>query len=112
MTEHQSRVNYRMAFRMLQYIVLILDAYEKEINANGDVSGMKEFMYPLILLIVFYDGKRSSGYGERSCGSPRPSASKPSVKKPRFKSVYGFLNRRLRSRGSSSDGGRRELWGA
>jgi hypothetical protein len=57
LTEHQSRVNFRMAFRMLQYIVLILDAYEKEINAKEDVSGMKEFLYPLILPIVFYDGE-------------------------------------------------------
>jgi hypothetical protein len=57
LTEHQSTVNFRMAFRMLQYIVLILDAYEKEVNAEGDVSGKKEFRYPLILPIVFYDGE-------------------------------------------------------
>jgi hypothetical protein len=57
LAEHQSTVNFRMAFRMLQYIVLILDAYEKEVNAEGDVSGKKEFRYPLVLPIVFYDGE-------------------------------------------------------
>ncbi|MDR1399873.1 MAG: Rpn family recombination-promoting nuclease/putative transposase [Treponema sp.] len=57
LTEHQSTVNFRMAFRMLQYIVLILDAYEKEVNAEGDISGKKDFRYPLVLPIVFYDGE-------------------------------------------------------
>jgi hypothetical protein len=56
LVEHQSHVNYRMAFRMLQYIVLILDAYEKELNAKEDVSGKQGFCYPMILPIVFYDG--------------------------------------------------------
>ena len=57
LTEHQSTGNFRMAFRMLQYIVLILDSYEKEVNAEGDVSGKKEFRYPFVLPIVFYDGE-------------------------------------------------------
>jgi hypothetical protein len=42
---------------LLQYIVLILDAYEKEVNAEGDISGKKDFRYPLVLPIVFYDGE-------------------------------------------------------
>ncbi|MDR3302843.1 MAG: Rpn family recombination-promoting nuclease/putative transposase [Treponema sp.] len=29
-TEHESKVNYRAAFKMLLYITLALDAYEKE----------------------------------------------------------------------------------
>ncbi|MDR1399147.1 MAG: Rpn family recombination-promoting nuclease/putative transposase, partial [Treponema sp.] len=32
-------------------------AYEKEVNAEGDVSGKKDFRYPLVLPIVFYDGE-------------------------------------------------------
>jgi hypothetical protein len=57
LAEHQSKVNYRMSFRILQFIVLILDTYEKEINADGDGRGKKGCRYPLILPIGLYDGE-------------------------------------------------------
>ncbi len=55
--EHESKVNYRCSFKMLLYIALVLDAYEKEVNAMKDkASFAKEFKFPPILPIVFYDG--------------------------------------------------------
>jgi len=55
--EHESEVNYRSSFKMLQYIALVLNDYEKEINAaNNKISYTKDFKYPPVLPIVFYDG--------------------------------------------------------
>jgi hypothetical protein len=57
-TEHESKVNYRSSFKMLQYIVLVLDAYEKEVNRETkNLSLTKDFKYPPVLPIVFYDGE-------------------------------------------------------
>ncbi|MDR0884859.1 MAG: Rpn family recombination-promoting nuclease/putative transposase [Clostridiales Family XIII bacterium] len=56
--EHESKVNYRMPFKMLQYISLVLDKYEKEVNKKKKgTSFKKNFKYPAILPIVYYDGK-------------------------------------------------------
>ena len=68
--DHESGVNFRASFKMLLYIALVLDAYEKEINKQeaekkkaegqeykGKISHTKDFKYPPILPIVFYDGK-------------------------------------------------------
>ncbi|MDR3119926.1 MAG: Rpn family recombination-promoting nuclease/putative transposase, partial [Clostridiales bacterium] len=53
--EHESEVNYRMCFKMLQYIMLVLDDYEKEANrAKEHASAAKDFMYPPVLPIVYY----------------------------------------------------------
>ena len=55
--EHESQVNYRTSFKMLQYITLVLNEYEKETNkANKKASSAKGFKYPPVLPIVFYDG--------------------------------------------------------
>ena len=55
--EHESEVNYRASFKMLQYIALVLNDYEKEINGeNKNASYSKDFKYPPVLPIVFYDG--------------------------------------------------------
>jgi len=55
--EHESEVNYRASFRMLQYITLVLNDYEKEINGtHKGISNTKDFKYPPVLPIVFYDG--------------------------------------------------------
>jgi hypothetical protein len=40
---------------MLQYICLVLDNYEKELN-NRNTPFAKDFLYPPVLPIVFYDG--------------------------------------------------------
>ncbi|WP_010261352.1 Rpn family recombination-promoting nuclease/putative transposase [Treponema primitia] len=55
--EHESKVNFRSSFKMFQYICLILDNYEKEINKEQEgASAKKGFRYPPVLPIVFYDG--------------------------------------------------------
>ena len=67
--DHESTVNFRASFKMLLYITFVLDDYEKEINrlevekrkANGQeykgkITQTKDFKYPPILPIVFYDG--------------------------------------------------------
>jgi hypothetical protein len=55
--EHESKVNYRASFKMLQYICLVLDAYEKEINHETPGASLhKDFQYPPVLPVIFYDG--------------------------------------------------------
>jgi hypothetical protein len=55
--EHESGVNFRSSFKMLQYITLVLDVYEKEVNqADPGASLRKDFKYPPVLPIVFHDG--------------------------------------------------------
>ena len=55
--EHESQVNYRSSFKMLQYIVLVLHDWEKEINKKEPGSSLKkDFGYPPVLPIIFYDG--------------------------------------------------------
>ena len=56
--EHESQVNYRSSFKMLQYITLVLTDYEKEANKkNKDASRAKGFKFPPVLPIIFYDGE-------------------------------------------------------
>ena len=67
--DHESTVNFRASFKMLLYIAFVLDDYEKEINKleaekrkadekeyKGKITQTKDFKYPPILPIVFYDG--------------------------------------------------------
>jgi hypothetical protein len=55
--EHESKANFRASFKMLQYIMLVLDNYEKETNkATAGISFTKDFKYPPVLPIIFYDG--------------------------------------------------------
>ena len=58
--EHESKVNYRSSFKMLQYICLVLDAWEKDadIKESGS-SHRKDFKYPPVLPIIFYDGRET-----------------------------------------------------
>ena len=56
--EHESKVNFRASYKMLQYIALILNDYEKEINkSKRGIIYTKGFKYPPVLPIVFYDGE-------------------------------------------------------
>ena len=58
--EHESQVNFRSSFKMLQYLYLVLDAWEKEAEKEEPgVSMRKDFKYPPVLPIIFYDGKYS-----------------------------------------------------
>jgi predicted transposase/invertase (TIGR01784 family) len=66
--EHESEVNYIASFKMLQYIVLVLDNYAKENDkrhsqeiteygsSNIILSKAKGFKFPPVLPIIFYDG--------------------------------------------------------
>jgi hypothetical protein len=54
--EHQSTVNFRMPFKLLFYMTSIWASYEKEVEENGLISTAKNFKYPPILPLVFYDG--------------------------------------------------------
>ena len=56
--EHESQVNHRASFKMLQYITLVLTEYEKDANKeNQAASRAKDFKFPPVLPIVFYDGE-------------------------------------------------------
>ena len=58
--EHESQVNYRSSFKMLQYISLVLNDWEKDIEmAEPGSSKRKDFKYPPVLPIIFYDGKET-----------------------------------------------------
>jgi len=78
--EHESQVNFRTSFKMLQYITLVLTEHEKDVNKEAaknklkakdggnaedenkddtEASSAKGFKYPPVLPIVFYDGKAS-----------------------------------------------------
>ena len=58
--EHESQVNFRSSFKMLEYIYLVLDSWEKEAEKEDPgSSSRKDFKYPPVLPIVFYDGKYS-----------------------------------------------------
>jgi hypothetical protein len=54
--EHESTVNFRSSFKLLQYICLVLDNYEKKVEeGRPGISKTKDFRYPPILPIIFYD---------------------------------------------------------
>jgi len=58
--EHESKVNYRSCFKMLQYICLVLNSWEKE--AEKEKAGstlLKDFKYPPVLPMILYDGRCS-----------------------------------------------------
>lgn len=55
--EHQSRVYYDMSFKLLYYIVMILADYQKEQEKIiRGITKTKNFKYPPILPIVYYEG--------------------------------------------------------
>jgi hypothetical protein len=55
--EQESEVNFRTSFKMLQYICLVLNAYEKEQEKlERGCTTRKNFKYPPVLPVVFYDG--------------------------------------------------------
>jgi predicted transposase/invertase (TIGR01784 family) len=56
--EHESNVNHRSCFKMLQYICLVLDAWEKDAEKETPGSSLlKDFKYPPVLPMILYDGK-------------------------------------------------------
>lgn len=55
--EHQSKVHYDMAFKILRYIVMVWTDYEAEQEkiCKG-ITKTKDFRYPPVLPIIFYEG--------------------------------------------------------
>ncbi len=55
--EHKSDVDYNVVMQVFRYMVFIWEDYEKEMEKTlPGVSRTKEFRYPPVLPIVFYDG--------------------------------------------------------
>lgn len=55
--EHKNQVDYNVTMQMLRYMVCIWEEYEKEMEKrHKGISKTKDFRYPPILPILFYDG--------------------------------------------------------
>lgn len=58
LVEHKTKVEYNVSMQILRYMVHIWEDYEKEMNAEKPrVSSRREFRYPPVLPIVYYEGK-------------------------------------------------------
>lgn len=58
LTEHKSRVDYNVSMQLLKYMLCIWLDYEKEMEQKKEgASDRKGFRYPLIIPIVYYEGK-------------------------------------------------------
>lgn len=58
--EHKTKVDYNVSMQMLRYMVYIWEDYEKEMELKKKgVSKTKDFRYPPILPIVYYEGSRT-----------------------------------------------------
>ena len=57
--EHKSDVDYNVIMQVFRYITFIWEDYEKEREkAQAGISKTKEFRYPPVLPIIFYDGPK------------------------------------------------------
>lgn len=55
--EHKSQVDYNVVMQILRYMVLIWQDYAKEMDAkHKGISRTKDFKYPPILPIIYYEG--------------------------------------------------------
>lgn len=58
--EHKSNVEYNVVMQILRYIVYIWEDYEKKENAEREgISKTKDFKYPPVLPIIYYDGVKN-----------------------------------------------------
>ncbi len=56
--EHKSKVDYNVSVQLLKYMVCIWAEYEKQFEIDyKDKMKTKEFRYPPILPVVYYEGK-------------------------------------------------------
>lgn len=56
--DHKTQVDYNVIMQLFRYMCYIWEDYEKEIfKKNGMKSNAKDFKYPPILPIVYYEGK-------------------------------------------------------
>ncbi len=57
LVEHKTKVEYNVAMQLLRYMVHIWEDYEKEMHRlYPGISSRKDFRYPPILPIVYYEG--------------------------------------------------------
>lgn len=64
--EHKSDVDYNVVMQVFRYMVFIWEDYEKEMEKKySGISKTKEFQYPPILPILFYDGTEKWGAATR-----------------------------------------------
>ena len=55
--EHKSKVDYNVVMQILRYMVFIWEDYEREMEKKkSGISKTKDFKYPPVLPIVYYDG--------------------------------------------------------
>ncbi len=55
--EHKTKVDYNVSMQLLRYMVYIWEDYEKEIErAHKGITKTRDFKYPPILPIVYYEG--------------------------------------------------------
>lgn len=55
--EHKTQVDYNVSMQLLRYMVYIWEDYEKEMERlHKGISRTKDFKYPPILPIVYYEG--------------------------------------------------------
>lgn len=55
--EHKSVIDYNVVMQILRYMVFIWEDYEKEMERRQEgISRRKDFRYPPILPVIFYDG--------------------------------------------------------
>lgn len=58
--EHKSEVDYNVIMQVFRYIAFIWEDYEKEMERKQQgISNTKDFRYPPVLPIIFYDGDRN-----------------------------------------------------
>lgn len=58
LVEHKTEVEYNVTMQMLRYMIHIWEDYEKEMErCHPGISSRKDFKYPPILPIVYYEGK-------------------------------------------------------
>lgn len=59
LVEHKSRVEYNVIMQVLRYMVYIWEDYEKDMERLfPGISSRKDFRYPPILPIVYYEGTK------------------------------------------------------
>ena len=60
--DHKTQVDYNVIMQLFRYMCCIWEDYEKEVfKKNGLKSSAKDFKYPPILPIVYYEGKNICG---------------------------------------------------
>lgn len=63
--EHKSEIDYDVAMQLFRYMSVIWQDYKATQNKkHKGVSASADFRYPLIIPIVYYEGRKS---GQRDC---------------------------------------------